>query len=243
MRATTTLRALTAALVVTALPVVVSACCCFGGGAEDRIAELEKSVKGLKAKKKRLEAQIASVDEVLKSPANAPLVVAALEPGVLEDAIKDALPLSFPADRLHNLVSGTVVITGWTNVKLKDGKVHFELRGKGKKLKINSVIPPGYEKMAKELIGGLESGLTLKVTGTVDAAPGDKLLFKGKVTDASLKKHNKDDYRAQIKSAVNDRFMKAPHAVKLSRVSAGGKSHAIKAALGIDGRLALVFAP
>jgi len=230
------------ALVVTA-PFTIAACCCFGDGSADKITELEGSIKKLKAKRVRLKGQIEMVDQALATPAGGPMVVATLDPDDVERAIKDALPISFPADRLHNLVSGTVVVREFTNVKVSGNKVSFSLKGKGQKIKINSMIPPGYETMAKELIGGLQAGLTLKVTGTIDAAKGDKLLFKGKATDASLAKHNKDNYRNEIKNAVNKKFLASPHAIALSTVKSAGKTLRAKAALTIDQRLALVFTP
>lgn len=236
-------RALALAALVTSSPFTIAACCCFGDDSADRIATLEGTIKKLKAKRVRLKGQIELVDEALKTPANEPLVVATLKPDDIERAIKDALPISFPADRLHNLVSGTVHVREFTDIQVSGNKVSFSMKGKGSKIKINTVVPPGYQKMAKELIGGLQAGLTLKVTGTLDMAKGEKLLFKGKATDAVLAKHNKKDYRDQIRSAVNKKFFASPHPVYLSTLKTSGRTLRPKAALTIDTRLALVFAP
>ena len=236
-------RALMLSALVVTMPFTIAACCCFGDETGDKITALESTIKKLKAKHIRLNGQIEMVDEALATPAGAPLVVATLDPDDVERAIKEALPISFPAKNLHSLVSGTVVVREFTNVKVSGNKVTFSIKGKGQKIKINSVIPPGYEKMAKELIGGLQAGLTLKVTGTIDAAKGDKLLFKGKVTDASLAKHNKADYRSQIKGAVNKQFFASPHPVFLSTVKSDGRTLRPKAALTLDSRLAIVFTP
>jgi hypothetical protein len=232
-------RVLERAGVAVALLVVattVGACCCWGDGDEDRIAQLEKDVKTLEKNKKLKEAQVKQADAILNRGSGS-VVVFGLHPKDVEKGLKDAFPITFPASNLHNLVKGTVVVSGMRDIAIKGDDVSFELYGKGKDVKVEAFVGP-YEKMAKELIAGIEAGLTLKVNGKLSASADGSLRFKGKVIDANLKKHNKDDYRSLIRSEVNKRLFKRAHTIDLSKVD----GLELKVATARSGRALLFFA-
>jgi|GEM_PF-1748282 len=213
------------ALFAVALGTVLSACGGPSGPPPDpRQVKLQNEIRSLRSQKAKLQQQVKSAAVIEKAlDRNQPVVVAAIGAKELHKAYKSAMPLSFPASRLSSYVSGTVVVRNIRQVKLDGTRGRFVLEAKGKNIKFTTSVPPGYQKMARELKQALSSGITINVKGEINMGKGNQAVFTGKAREITLKKHNKTDYQNMVRKGIND-MLRKPHPIDFESARAGGKN-------------------
>lgn len=166
------------------------------------------------------------------------MVVATVTAADLQKAIKQSLPLSFSASKLHKLVSGTVTITGVKNLKMSAKGVSLVLTGKGKKLKVNH-SGAGFTTLDDEIIAGLTAGITMNLSGKAGINGDGDLVWIGSVTRVKLKKQNK--HAGKIKKAVNDYAFGGAHRITISDIVQGQTKLGLVGALSSKNKLVLGF--
>ncbi len=215
------------------------ACCPFFGNAnEDRIKELKAQVSQLKKQRAVLKAAEKNHQEILAASANTPLAVATISPRDLEKALKGATPFSFPASRLHNLVSGTIRIERISSIKVSSKGVSLTVSGRGQKLKVQGIA--GGTSMAKEIIAGLTKGLSMNLTGTVDIDARGDMIFTGKASKVSLKKYGKQ-HNKRIQNAVNQYALNTPHKIDLTPLTVGSRRLKAQTFGASGGKIVIAF--
>jgi hypothetical protein len=229
------------ALIVAAVMTATCALTACGGPSED---EMEARIARLEAQRDALKSQLNAYDAFEAAERDdSTLVVAGLAANDMERAIKNAMPLRFDASRLHPYVGGDVKVKAIKNVRVSGGAVSFDLHAVALKPKLKVSVPGGYKKMAKELMTGLASGVTISVSGQLYATEAGKGRFFGRTTGARLKRHAKAQYHQMIRQGVDQSLLASPHPIEVPPVDAGGRTLALKGMIPTSKHMALIFRP
>ncbi len=231
------LRFITLALLSCAGLVAMATAC--GPSKEER--RLAFDVQQLETDRLRLRSELATYNAIVAGEkSGTKMVLSTVKIADLEKALRKAFPISFPASKLSGQVSGDVIISKLSRPSLKNGVMKFQLSGRGRKIKLRTAVPPGYQTMARELVSGIQSGLTLDVEGEFYIDKG-KVYFSGRTTKAKLRKHAKRQYHNMIVSGVNGQLFQRPHPVSFDRLKVGRNRLALNGLITETNRLVFVF--
>ncbi|MEW5848826.1 MAG: hypothetical protein AB2A00_08425 [Myxococcota bacterium] len=209
------------------------------GGPDEEEVRLRNEIQQLKAKRDALAMEIAGREQI-RSVRPGQGAVAALAPADLAAAYQRVLPLEFDAGLLANEVEGTIVVEGIREATVDGNTLRFTATGRGRNIKLKVYVPPPYDKMARELIDGLQTGLDLKLRGQLASHDGG-VKFLGRCEGAKLHKNAKDQYHRLICQGVNDRLLKEGHPVTLTAARNGANGWQVRGVVPTQGRLVVVL--
>lgn len=182
------------------------------GDAEEN--QLNHEVTQLEARRDALKSDLA-VRELVRRSQPGSLGLASLHPVDLARAYTSVMPIEFDAGLLASEVGGRIRVESVEDARLDGDDLRFTLKGRGQDIKVNVFVPPPYDKMAVELIAGLQDGLDLKLRGRV-FWDGSGLQFQGQCESAQLHSHGQDDFHRLICNQVNDRLLDHAYTIHLS---------------------------
>lgn len=221
--------------------VLVTALLCSACGPDEEERRLESDVINMQRDRHRLKSELATYNAIVKGEnRNTKMVLSTVEVADLERALRNAFPITFPASKLSGQVSGDVIINKLTRASLRNGVAKFQLSGRGRKIKLRTAVPPGYQRMARELVAGIQAGLTLDVEGEFYVKDG-KVYFGGRARKAKLKKHAKAQYHNLILGGVNGQLFNRDHPISFDRLKVGRDRLSLRGMLTETNRLVFVF--
>ena len=204
---------------------------------------MQNEVKDLEQQRNSLKKELVQfrvADKAIKN--KKPYSVVSLNPRELLKVLKGAMPLKLNASTVNSNVKGTINILKLEDIHIKNNQVYLTMFAKGKNLKIDTYIPPGYKKQAKQILAGLHSGFTIKIRGKLSVNSDKGVYFDGRAVQVNLKKHGNKKNNKTIKNGINSSFFKKPHLVKTSKLKLNTKSLSIRAVFLIKSRIVLFFA-
>lgn len=224
-----------------AFSVVTALCAC---GPTEEETKLSNTIDGLRAKRDGLKSEMAArelANELGKQ--NGKVLVLGMTAQDLQNAYQATLPIQFSASALSSYVDGTIIIDRLQDARVDGKTIHVTLSGKGQHIKLN-VTPFGYEKQAKEMIEGVQSGITLKVSGHFSVEDGgSRVMFHGHCDGAELRKHNTREYQNLVRNGINQQLLNEPFPLDVPGVHVGNRTWRIKGFLPSQGRVVALFSP
>lgn len=126
---------------------------------------------------------------------------------ILKWGKKAFLPYSFPAQSIHKKITGTLTTKEirWVHI-LPGNKLEMQLFVKGKEIQVH-YKGDLYKPHLKKIKAGIEAGMTLNVTVSLQLKAG-QLIAHARCTSVALSKYNDGIYTSNIETAINKALSK-----------------------------------